>query len=46
MAQTAIDELYDTRVVFVDPIVTGEYDKDAYIDAMEANLELIAEQRL
>ena len=46
MAQTAIDELYDTRVVFVDPIVTGEYDKDAYIDAMEANLELIAEQGL
>ena len=45
MAQTAKEELENTQVVFIDPIVTGEYKKDAYIEAMRDNLELIAERR-
>ena len=31
----------DVHVVYIDPLIRGEYDKDSYLDGMEQNIELI-----
>lgn len=42
-AAEAVKKECDVKVIYIDPLTSGESDKDAYVDGMHKNLELLKE---
>ena len=42
-AAEAVKKECDVNVIYIDPLTSGESDKDAYVDGMHKNLELLKE---